>query len=85
MRFKPVIQSLVPPNELVWLGRLLLPGIFDGRHSFELKDNGDGTMTFKHSEQFNGILVPFMRKKLNREITAGFRQMNEALKAHVEG
>jgi hypothetical protein len=39
---------------------------------------------FVHSEHFSGLLVPFMRKKLNREILPGFEAMNSALKARVE-
>jgi hypothetical protein len=34
MRFKPRIVTVRSERELRWLGRLLLPGIFDGEHYF---------------------------------------------------
>jgi hypothetical protein len=30
MTFRPVVPVAVPKQELRWLGRLLLPGLFDG-------------------------------------------------------
>ena len=84
MQFKPTVQVLKPAQELTWLGRLLLPGIFGGRHSFQLIDNGDGTTTFVQKESFKGLLVPMLKKKLLTETKAGFEAMNSALKSRVE-
>lgn len=84
MKFKPTIKELLSERELTWLGRLFIPGIFDGRHSFQLRENPDGTTHFIQQEDFSGILVPFMRKKLNTEIVNGFNQMNQQLKELVE-
>ncbi|MGH3033145.1 MAG: SRPBCC family protein, partial [Gaiellaceae bacterium] len=36
MTFKPTVIKAEPTRELAWLGRLLLPGVFDGEHHFEL-------------------------------------------------
>jgi hypothetical protein len=33
MSFKPTVLEAEPERELRWLGRLLVPGIFDGEHS----------------------------------------------------
>jgi hypothetical protein len=85
MGFKPKVLVVEPQRALIWRGRLLLPGIFDGRHSFELIDNGDGTTTFVHSETFRGVLVPMLKKKLMTETRAGFERMNAELKERVEG
>ena len=85
MKFTPRILSYETNQELVWLGKLLLPGVFDGQHYFKLVDNGDGTTTFLHGEKFKGFLVGLMKKKLQNEIKPGFEAMNEALKARVEG
>ncbi len=60
---RPVL-SFEPNKELRWLGHLLVTGLFDGEHRFELIDNGNGTTTFRHSETFNGILVPLFKKLL---------------------
>jgi hypothetical protein len=82
--FKPTTKAYDAQREFSWLGRLLLPGIFDGRHSFVFTENSDGTTTLKHSEVFWGILVPFMKKKLDTEIKEGFESMNEKLKELAE-
>lgn len=84
-KFKPTVQVFNEQEELTWLGRFILPGIFDGRHSFILKENKDGTTTFVQQEDFYGILIPFMKRKLNSEIKEGFTAMNEKLKALAEG
>lgn len=84
MKFKPTIKQLLPQREITWLGRLFVPGIFDGRHSFQLQENPDGTTLFIQKEDFSGILVPLMRKKLNTEIVNGFNEMNQQLKERAE-
>lgn len=83
MAFKPKVLSLVENKELTWLGYLLFPGVFDGRHHFELNDNGDGS-TFIQSERFKGVLVPFFKKSLNENTRKGFEMMNEQLKELAE-
>ncbi len=57
MIFKPTILTKINNKELSWQGRLLFKGLFDGKHKFELIDNGDGTTTFIQSEKFSGIFV----------------------------
>lgn len=84
MKFKPTTKAFVQEQEFTWLGRLFLPGIFDGRHSFLFQSNPDGSTTLIHKEDFNGILVRFMKKKLDTEIKAAFEAMNEKLKEIVE-
>lgn len=84
MTFKTTVLAYDQNREFRWLGHLLLPGIFDGEHCFQLLENGDGNTTFIHSEKFKGILVGLMAKKLDTEIKAGFEEMNIALKRQVE-
>ena len=85
MKFRPKVKKLALGQNFVWLGHLLFPGIFDGRHSFELEEQADGSTHFIHSESFKGILVPLFKKQLMNQTQAGFEAMNEALKARVEG
>lgn len=84
MTFRPTVVAYEPNRAFRWLGHLGFPGLFDGEHSFELLENGDGTTTFLHKEQFRGILVGLIAKKLDADIRAGFESMNRALRQQVE-
>jgi hypothetical protein len=84
MTFNPRILTLEISKELSWLGHLLFPGLFDGRHKFEIIDNEDGTTTFKQSERFKGVLVPLFKSQLNTNTKHGFIEMNEKLKELAE-
>ena len=84
MTFKPTINELEVNTQLTWLGSVLIKGLFDGAHQFELIDNKDGTTTFFHSEVFKGILTPLFGKKFKTNTKIGFEQMNIKLKERVE-
>lgn len=84
MKFSPVTKVFKEKEEFTWLGHLGIPGIFDGRHSFIFKRNDDGSTTMIQQEKFGGILVPFVKKKLDTEIIEGFKAMNTKLKQIVE-
>ncbi|WP_209329708.1 SRPBCC domain-containing protein [Lunatimonas salinarum] len=83
MIFKPKVLAFRQAQEFRWLGHMLIPGIFDGEHFFELLENVDGSTTFIHGELFKGILVGMMAKKLDTDIMQGFEEMNVALKKQV--
>ena len=83
MTFKPRVTEVVDQQVFEWLGRLGLPGIFDGRHRFELSEQGSQTR-LEHTEAFSGLLVPFMRRSLDGQTLPGFEAMNAALKARAE-
>ena len=84
MNIRPKVLAFVVNKEFRWIGHLLLPGLFDGDHRFELVDNKNGTTTFRQSEKFKGILIPLFKKMLDINTTNGFKQMNEKLKNIVE-
>ena len=84
MKFSPRVLAFDQEKELTWLGSASLKGIFDGRHSFKFQENANGTTDFLHEEHFRGILVPFMKKKLQTEIVDGFKRWNETLKEKSE-
>ena len=83
MTFKPTVLVADPGRELRWLGRFLLPGIFDGEHSLRVEPIDERRTRFVQSERFSGILVGASRRALDKTQT-GFEQMNAALKARVE-
>ena len=73
-----------PCRELRWRGRLLLPGIFDGEHYFQIRESKPGITTFLHGERFSGLLVPLAKSGLESGTKAGFEAMNRALKTRAE-
>jgi len=82
MRMQPIVTLARPGEVFEWRGKLLFGGLFDGRHRFELRQQG-GQTRFIHSESFDGILVPLLKKLLvNTE--RGFDAFNHALKQRVE-
>jgi hypothetical protein len=83
MTFSPTVLAARPGKEPRWRGHLLLPGIFDGEHAFELKKRGS-ICSFRQSERLSGLLVPFLGGAL-AATQRGFDAMNIALKRRVEG
>lgn len=84
MRFSPVVLTAQAGRELRWLGRFLLPGLFDGEHRFVIQPLDEGKVRFEHSERFSGLLVGLLRASLDRDTRRGFEEMNQALKARAE-
>lgn len=83
MTFKPRVTALIPGERLEWLGRLLVPGLFDGRHEFRLEEVAPGRTRFVQRESFSGLLVGVL---LDADaIREGFEAMNEALRVRIEG
>ena len=83
MTFRPRVIRVEPGRSFAWHGRLLVPGLFDGRHHFELEAAGSGTR-LRHFEEFSGWLVRPLRRSLDRDTRAGFESMNAALKRRAE-
>ena len=83
MTIRPKITEIAPTQTFEWLGHLGFPGVFDGRHRFELHATATGT-TLVQSEKFSGILVRVFRRMLDSGTVDGFEVMNQALKTRVE-
>jgi hypothetical protein len=84
MTFRPTVRAAEPARELRWLGRLFVPGLFDGEHRLALEPLEGGWSRFTQSERFSGLLVGLLGRAL-KATERGFNQMNEALKRRVEG
>ncbi len=82
--FRPVIVRLVPNQELIWLGKLGIAGLFHGEHRFLLRKAFDGSTHFIQEELFSGLLVPFLGQSVADRICKGFNEMNTALKKKAE-
>jgi hypothetical protein len=84
MTFQPTVLKAEPNRELRWLGRLWLPGLFDGEHSFIIEPVGVSRVQFVQREVFRGLLLPLLSRTLERDTRRGFDEMNQALKARAE-
>jgi hypothetical protein len=81
--FKPTVLDLRPGRLIRWKGRLLLPGLFDGRHALSVDPLDDERARFTTHEEVTGILLPFLGKVM-RASQEGFEQMAAAVKARAE-
>lgn len=84
MTFRPRITHLQADRELRWVGRVLMPGVLDGCHSFRLAETGAG-VRFYHCERFTGMAAPFLSAEDMDTIRKGFDGMNQALRLRAEG
>ena len=84
MMFTPTVIRVVPEREFRWRGRLLLPGLFDGEHIFEIMSSGPNGIRFVQREEFRGVLVPLLWRRLAMPTRQGFHAMNLALKSQSE-
>jgi hypothetical protein len=80
---RPTVIGFEPGRTFRWLGRLGIPGIFDGEHSHEVEAVDGGGSRYVQREEFRGVLVPFVGGLIS-DTQRGFRAMNEALKARLE-
>lgn len=83
MSFRPTVLVADPDRELRWLGRLWVPGLFDGEHSFVIEPLEEERVRFIQRERFRGLLVP-LSKILDGATRRGFEKMNRALKLRCE-
>lgn len=84
MTFRPTVREATAGHRLRWLGHLLLPGIFDGEHSFTIEPLGEGHVRLVQQEDFRGVLVPLLARSLERRTLPAFEHMNQALKRRAE-
>jgi hypothetical protein len=83
MTLHPTVLTATPERELLWLGHLVVPRVFDGEHQLLISSLGDRRTQFTQREVFRGILVPFTGGILAKT-EQGFAAMNEALKKRAE-
>ncbi|MGW0230768.1 SRPBCC family protein [Actinopolymorpha singaporensis] len=84
MVIEPTLLAVEPGHELRWIGRLGIPGIFDGEHSFVLTRTAAGGTHVVQQETFRGVAVPFLSGWLHRDTQPGFDALNSSLRDRVE-
>jgi hypothetical protein len=83
MVFRPRVVEVVPGRSFSWLGRLGVPGLFDGLHRFDLEPLADGRTRLVQSETFRDCSCPLLRGTLARS-EEGFRSLDAALAQRAE-
>lgn len=84
MSFRPRVLTVTGGRELRWLGRFVVPGLFDGEHYFRLEPIGTTRVRFVHGEDFSGLLVGLFKDSLLSSTRDGFEELNRALKRRAE-
>lgn len=79
----PKVVTCEPERELRWRGKWGANFLFRGEHFFRLVPVGEDRTRVVHGEDFGGVLVRFLGRKLTL-IARGFVFMNQALKRRVE-
>ena len=85
--FTPRVVAAETGRELCWRGRLLLlPGLLDAEHGFELEWMADGRATrLRHAARFSGLLAPLVEVGgVPEAARRGSEAMGAALKATAE-
>lgn len=80
----PVILCKDSNKELRWKGKLFVKGLFDGEHYFVLNRIDANTTEFIQGEVFSGLLIPFLKRMIDKDTLEGFELFNQALKQKVE-
>ena len=86
--FRPRVSRLVPEQTFAWAGHLLIPGLADAEHFFEIfplegPPEREG-VRLVHRQEYRGPLVPVLWPFFHEKTRLGFQQMNEALKDRAE-
>ena len=84
MVIHPVVTHAEAPLSLRWKGSLIIPGMFEGVHTFEIEDVGNDRVKLVQSETFSGLLVPIILVLILGLMRRGFEAMNVAVKKIAE-
>lgn len=79
---RPRVVDVQPGRSFSWLGHVGVPGLLDGRHTFSVEPDGDGTRLVQ-LETLSGLLTPLFRRMLTTETPAAFEASNDALAARA--
>ena len=68
--FTPTVLVIEPGRELRWIGKVGPGGIFDGEHTFTIRQLRPGLVLFTQREDFTGVAVPFYESWLHADTLA---------------
>ena len=79
---RPRLAEVAFHRRLRWRGRLVMPGLMDAEHTFELEPRAGSTRLIQ-TDTFRGVL-PFLAASLDRNTLPAFVAVNEALQRRAE-
>lgn len=82
--YKSVVTERREGEELSWRVSLIVRGLLDVTHYFELHPAADGSTRFVHGERLEGVLVGLFSSVFGAA-RPSFESMNQALKSRCEG
>ncbi|HEY6536236.1 MAG TPA: SRPBCC domain-containing protein [Candidatus Nitrosocosmicus sp.] len=82
--YNPTITKVEPLHELRWIGKFIIPGIFDGERIFIIEPIKSNQVRFVHIEIFKGLGVSLSGSRLDEDVSKSFEKMNNAFKEKVE-
>lgn len=77
------LLTIDPFREIRWKGYFHVPGLFDGEHRFEIREEAAGITLLVHSEKFTGLLLPFLSGTL-KDTKQEFETMNAEIRERAE-
>jgi hypothetical protein len=82
--FRPRVLSVIPNQELRWLGHLYVRGLFDGEHRFHIEPIDRDRSRLVQEETFSGLLVGPINRRYGERTEANFHGVNAAMKERAE-
>ena len=80
LTYKPQwARAVAPPRELRWLGRLLMPGLFDGEHRLAIEPLDGGRSKFVQSERFSAPKRPSALAARTTELRSRAGRVDDAM------
>ncbi len=80
---RPIIVDWVPNEQVIWR-HSMNGGLLRSTRYIEIEALSETGCIFSNGEIFQGLLEPFLSRRLRRDMRAGFAAMGEAVKARVE-
>jgi hypothetical protein len=81
---RPVIVDWVPNEQVIWRVSML-GGLAKSIRYIEIDQLTETGAILSNGEIFDGLLGPFVARRLRGPLKAGFAAMSEAIKARAEG
>lgn len=82
---RATVLSVAPNRELTWEAHFIAPVLFLARHACRIEPWEAGRVRFRQVEYYSGLLAPVLARLLAPFTRRSFEQMNQRLRATVEG